>query len=91
MQLEVFKPGKEIIDSDTKESLGTVETHVAIIEVQKVTQTMSYATVIEGDISKISKDLVCRVIKTKKPEIPGSKSNIKRTESGGVVLPFDKK
>jgi len=89
MQLEVFKPGNEIIDTDTKESLGTVETHVATIEVQKVTQTMSYATVVEGDISKISKDLVCRVIKMKKPEIPGSKSNIKRTESGGVVLPFD--
>jgi curli biogenesis system outer membrane secretion channel CsgG len=90
MQLEVFKPGKEIIDTDTNESLGTVETHVAIIKVQKVTQTMSYATVVEGDISKISKDLVCRVIKVKKPEIPGSKSNIKRTESGGVVLPFDR-
>ncbi len=89
--LEVFKPGKEIIDTDTNESLGTIETHVATIKVQKVTQTMSYATVIEGNILKISKDLVCRVIKTKKPEIPGSKSNIKRTESGGVVLPFDRK
>ncbi len=90
MQLEVFKQGKEIFDTDTKEPLGTVETHVAIIKVQKVTQTMSYATVVEGDISKISRDLVCRVIKMKKPEIPGRKSNIKRTESGGVILPFDR-
>jgi curli biogenesis system outer membrane secretion channel CsgG len=91
MLLDVFRLGKEVFDTDTKESLGAIETHVATIEVQKVTQTMSYATVVDGDISKISKDLVCRVIKVKKPEIPGSKSNIKRTESGGVVLPFDKK
>ena len=91
MLLEVFKLGKEVFDTDTKELLGAVETHVATIEVQKVTQTMSYAAVIEGDISKISKDLICRVVKGKKPESIGSKSNIKRTESGGVVLPFDKK
>jgi curli biogenesis system outer membrane secretion channel CsgG len=91
MLLDVFRLGKEVFDTDTKESLGAIETHVATIEVQKVTQTMSYATVVDGDISKISKDLVCSVIKVKKPEIPGSKSNIKRTESGGVVLPFDKK
>ena len=90
MLLEVFKQGREVFDADTKESLGTTENRVATIEVQKIAQTMSYATVVDGDLSQISKGLICRVKKGKKPESIGTKSNVIRTETGGVKLPFDK-
>jgi curli biogenesis system outer membrane secretion channel CsgG len=88
---DVFSKGKEITDSDTGQSLGSVENHVAAIEVQRVAGNISYAKLIEGTQDKISEGLVCRVRSTGKPEAPGSrKSNITRTESGGVVMPFDR-
>jgi len=90
MLLEVFTDGKEIFDNITQESLGKVESHVATIEVHKVTYTMSFAKVVEGDLSKVSEGLVCRVKKTKKDYERGVKPDITRTKTGGVKLPFDK-
>jgi len=90
MLLDVFMQGKEIFDTDTKESLGTIENRVATIEVLKVAQTMSYARVVSGDSSQISRGLVCRVKKAKKAEEVGVKPDVIRTEEGGVKLPFDK-
>jgi len=90
MLLDVFMQGKEIFDTDTKESLGTIENRVATIEVLKVAQTMSYARVVSGDSSQISRGLVCRVKKAKKAEEVGVKPDVIRTEKGGVKLPFDK-
>jgi curli biogenesis system outer membrane secretion channel CsgG len=88
---DVFTIGKEIIDSDTGQSLGQVENKVATIEVQRVASTLSYAILIEGNKEKISEGLVCRVRAIEKSKGPGStKSNITRTESGGVVMPFDR-
>lgn len=89
MMLDVFEQGKEIFDADTKESLGTTETRIATIKVQKVTPTMSYARVVSGDSSKISRGLVCHVKKAKKAEQIGVKPDVIRTEKGGVKLPFD--
>ena len=43
MLFDVFTQGKEIIDSDTKESLGTTENRVAAIKIDKVSQKISYA------------------------------------------------
>ncbi len=90
MILDVFSMGEEIIDTDTNESLGRIESLVATIEVQKVSNTMSFATVISGDASKISKGLVCRLKEAKKTTEAGAKPDVKRTGSGGVVLPFDR-
>ncbi len=91
MLLDVFDLGKEVFDADTNESLGTIENRLATIEVLKVAQTMSYAKVVSGDASKISKGLVCRVKEGKKAEEVGAKPDVIRTEKGGVKLPFDKK
>jgi curli biogenesis system outer membrane secretion channel CsgG len=90
MLLDVFSQGKEFFDPDTKESLGKLESLVATIKITKVAQKISYSDVVEGDKSRIEKGLICRVKSAKKEE-PGAKPDIKRTESGGVILPFDKK
>ncbi len=90
MLLDIFAEGKEIFDYDTKESLGKVENLVATVKVEKVAQKMSFAKVIDGNASKISKGLICRIRKTEKVEDVGRKPDIIKTESGGVKLPFDK-
>ncbi|MBN1975250.1 MAG: hypothetical protein JW787_16520 [Sedimentisphaerales bacterium] len=90
MIFDIFIKGREIIDSDTGQSLGSVENRVAAIEVQKVANNLSYAKLIEGTQDIISEGLVCRVRAAGKIEPAGLKSNTTRTESGGVVLPFDR-
>jgi len=86
---EVFIQGKEIIDFDTKESLGKTEISIATITIEKVTPTISYARLVKGDFDKISEGLICRLkkVEAKKPE--GAKSGVKSTPQGGVKLPFD--
>jgi len=88
--LEVFKPGPQITDSDTKESLGSAEILVATIRIDKVAPAMSYCSVVSGDASKLSQGLVCRIKSLPKDENRGAKSNLERTPQGGVKLPFDK-
>jgi len=90
MLLDVFSQGQEVFDADTNESLGKVENYVATIEVQKVTHTVSFAKLVEGDLSKVSKDLVCRAKDKKKAADVGMKPDVIRTETGAVKLPFDK-
>jgi len=90
MLLDVFTEGKQIFDVDTTESLGMVENRVATIEVQEVAHTMSFAKVVIGDLSKVSKGLVCRVQKAKKEHDVGTRPDVIRTKKGGVKLPFDK-
>jgi TolB-like protein len=90
MLLEVFKPDKQITDSDTKEALGSSEVLVATIRIDKVAPAFSYATVISGDASKLSQGLVCRLKEMPPQEPEGAKSQIERTPQGGVKLPFDK-
>ena len=91
MVLDVFKQGREVFDADTGESLGTTENRVATIEIKRVAPTMSYAALVDGDLSQVSKGLVCRIKAQKKPEVIKTKSGVNRSESGGVTLPFDKK
>jgi curli biogenesis system outer membrane secretion channel CsgG len=90
MVLDVFKKGKEIIDSDTGQSLGTTESLVASVEIQRVANNLSYAKLVEGNADKISEGLVCRIREVEKPQITRPKSGITKTESGGIVLPFDR-
>ena len=90
MVLDVFVKGKEIIDSDTGQSLGTTESQVAVIEIQRVASNLSYAKLIEGNTDRVSEGLVCQIRQVEKAQVTRPKSGITRTESGGVVLPFDR-
>lgn len=90
MLLDVCSEGKEVFDVDTGESLGKVESRVAVIEVQQVTYSMSFAKVVVGDAAGISKGLVCRVKEAKKKPGVGTKPEVIRTKTGGVKLPFDR-
>ena len=81
--MEVFIQGKEIIDFDTKESLGKTEISIATIMVEKVTSTISYARLVKGDFDKISEDLICRLKKVEPRKPEGAESGIKSTPQGG--------
>lgn len=93
-RFEVYKLGKNIIDTYTKESLGRVESKVALIEVIRSLPKMSTAKVIEG---KALKGDICRTINNSSegnnlyPDITeeDKPSNTHMNEGGGVVLPFD--
>ncbi|MBC8472314.1 MAG: hypothetical protein H8D56_22870 [Planctomycetes bacterium] len=87
--LDVFVQGEEIIDVDTKESLGRTENHIATIEIEKVTPTISYARLVKGDLDKVSVGLICRLKKVELEMPERGKSGIRRTPQGGVKLPFD--
>ena len=89
MLLDVYTMGKEIFDNDTGESLGSIESHVATIEIQKVAYTMSMAKVVAGDVSKVPIGSVCRIQKQKRDLGVGMEPDIIRTKTGGVKLPFD--
>ena len=90
MLLDILAPGKELFDSDTGESLGGMENHIATAKIIQTGLRTSRATIITGDPSKITTSHVCRLQKSKKPPERGTKPDIKRTKSGGVKLPFDK-
>ena len=89
MFLYVFAEGREIIDVDTKETLGKTENLIEIIKISRVTPKVSYAKLTKGDLMKIAEGLVCRVRKTKAKTAEGLKGNIERDPKGGVKLPFD--
>jgi TolB-like protein len=89
MLLDVFTTGKEIFDNDTGESLGRIESHVATIEVQNVSHTMSAAKVVEGDVSKVNTGFICRIRIEKRDYGVGMKPDVIRTKTGGVKLPFN--
>ena len=61
--LDVFVQGEELFDSDTKESLGRTEDQIATIRIEKVTPTISYASLIKGDLNEISTGMICRLRK----------------------------
>ncbi len=90
---EVFAAGKEILDPQTQEVLGTDETKVVTVEVTRILPKFCYAEVVEGQADGITVGQVCRLHPASavfhiEPE-GGMKSKIERTPSGGVRLPFD--
>ena len=89
MLLDVYTMGKEIFDTDTGESLGTIESHVATIEIQRIAHTLSAAKVVAGDGAKVTMDSVCRIREKKRDLGVGMKPDVIRTKTGGVKLPFD--
>ncbi len=93
-KFEVYKLGKNIIDTYTKESLGRVESKVAVIEIIRSLAKMSSAKIIQG---KVSKGNICRTINSSFEgdesyldiTEEGKPSNTQRIQGGGVILPFD--
>ena len=90
MLLDILTEDEELFDFDTQESLGKVEILIATVRVEKIGQRISFAKVIDGDLSKISEGLICRPKKFEVKTIEGLKSDIEKTPKGGVKLPFDK-
>ncbi|MFH1716781.1 MAG: hypothetical protein ABIF19_05480, partial [Planctomycetota bacterium] len=89
MLFDIYGEGQEIFDTDTNESLGKIENYVATIEVQRVTNNMSFATIVKGDMANVTKGLVCRAKEAKKAPSIGAKPDVIKTDKGGVKLPFD--
>ena len=90
---EVFRKGKEVLDPQTQGVLGQDEQKVASLKVTRILPKFSYAQILEGKTADIEVGQVCRVLPGSlelKIEVEGGmKSNIKRTPSGGVKMPFD--
>ncbi len=87
----IYIKRQEVIDPDTKESLGVAEKQIATVKIIQTLSKFSYATVMEGSISDVTIGQVCRLIKSdvQNDEGVGKKSNIERSPSGGVRMPFD--
>jgi len=80
-----------VFDPDTTESLGKIETLIATIKVTRVAGKMSFAQIVSGDKSKISKGLICRPKQMKKRlNNVGAEPEVIRTPGGGIKLPFDR-
>lgn len=89
--LDVFKADKKIADADTNEIIGSTETLVATIRIDKVAPVLSYCSVVSGEASQLALGLICRTKSLPAGEPEGMKSNVERTPQGGVILPIDKK
>ena len=62
---------------------------LAAIEIQHVLPKIAQATVVEGDLSKISQGNICKYKQTREI-LQGRKADIEKTDTGGVRMPFDK-
>jgi hypothetical protein len=88
--LNIYSQGRELFDVDTKESLGTTETLIATIRIDQVMPRISYAKLVEGDLAKITEGQICRPRKVEAvPQPAGQKSEIEKSPTGGIKLPFD--
>jgi len=98
-KMNVMRLGEKIVDPYTKESLGRVETKVAMIQISNVTAKMSYAKIISGSLTEIKSNDICRRVEknslnvnnniVEENDLSWKKSSVKVEENGGVKLPFD--
>jgi hypothetical protein len=65
--------GADLRDPDTKESLGRRETELGIVEITRVTPTISFAKIVAGSIKK-SDDLILRRANAE-PKVPPAAPN----------------
>ncbi len=93
--LDAYALGELLVDPYSKESLGREEKLIATLQVIRVEAKLSYATIVNGEISKElveANRVLCRpsraVIVTEKPAVESSIKPPTATE--GVRLPFDK-
>jgi hypothetical protein len=88
MMLYVIKEGDEIIDYDTKESLGKIETVVAKIKIIQVKSNFAYAEIVEGQ-NQVKEGLICRISEAKQSKVQGRQSEVIFDSHKGVKLPID--
>lgn len=90
---EVYAMGEKILDPETLEVLGQTERKIATLKMTRILPRFSYAEVTDGSQSDIQVGHVCRIhpdsLKLDIEIEGGMKSNIQRTPTGGVRLPFD--
>ena len=81
--------GDEVTDTRTGEVIDVMEIPVATAEISSVQSKLSYAKVIEGDLSQIKVGARLRRIPTPAPvqQVPVT-TTIQSNGSGGVVTPF---
>jgi hypothetical protein len=90
---EVFTKGETVLDPLSQEVLGQDEQKVGSLKVIRILPKFSYAELLDGEAGAIEVGQVCRVL-TGSMDLNidvegGMKSNINRTSSGGVKMPFD--
>ena len=87
---KAFQKGQRLVDPYTKEFLGYEEIESGRIEITQVNPKVSYAKVLDGFVSA---GMILRKVKSNNSESFQSEgeatTDVERTESGGVVLPFD--
>jgi hypothetical protein len=88
--LEVSQMGADVIDPETKKSLGKEVTMIVTVKVTKILPRMSYAVLTQGVASESLVGAVCKRLKTDDTVVmPQRSSGVQETGSGGVKLPFD--
>ncbi len=90
--LTVFALGEEVKDSRTGEVLDVLEDAVGTVQIIRVTEKLSYAQAVEGDVAKMVNGSRLRRVPltapaaTQQPVAPPT--SVKQTTSGGIVAPF---
>ena len=90
--LTVFALGEEVKDTRTGEVLDVLEDAVGTVQIVRVTEKLSYAQVVEGDVAKMVVGSRLRRVPlatstgASAPAVPTT--SVKTTASGGVVVPF---
>jgi hypothetical protein len=88
--LEVSQMGADVIDPETKKSLGKEVSMIVTVKVTKILPRMSYAMLTQGVASDALVGAVCKRMKTDDTIVmPKRSSGVQETGSGGVKLPFD--
>lgn len=90
---DVLAVGPDVKDHYTGESLGAVENRIGRIKVVRVASKKSYAAVVEGDLSLMVDGCICRRVSgagNAVPVNPGRPTDVRISEDGGAVLPFDR-
>ena len=89
-QLVVYALGETVKDTRTGEVLDEIEEEIGVIEITRVTEKMSYARLVSGDISKIA--VGSRVRRPENVNVQAAPaaapSTLTPNANGGVVAPF---
>ena len=86
---DVFSKGDILINPDTGEKIGTEEMRIGQVKVIQVTNSITYAEIVSGNVSAIKQGMLCRYQKSVTVEPDYKRSKIQKTNNGGVKLPFD--
>ena len=91
--LTVYALGEEVYDSRTGEMIDVIEEPVGTVVVTKVDAKLSYAKVVEGDVSQMKKEM--RLRRTNSPEVetpaPATvqpPTGVYQLPNNGVIVPF---